>query len=91
MRTVQDRFRSTCSNVPYMRFTILVVRSLVQAIIEVLNDFPPKNATSTSISASKVVEGKPKMNFKRDTIALGAYALVYTGTSNDNNPEQYLR
>ena len=86
VRTVKDRFRSTCSNVPYRRFTILMVRSLVEAIIEVLNAFPSKNAVSNTISPATIVEGKPKMDFKRQMIAFGAYALVYTGTSNDNNP-----
>ena len=42
VRTVKDRFRSTCSNIPYKRITILMVRSLVEAIIEVLNAFPSK-------------------------------------------------
>ena len=40
VRTVKERFRSTCSNVPYKRFTILMVRSLVEGIIAVLNAFP---------------------------------------------------
>ena len=86
VRTVKDRFRSTCANIPYVRITILMVRSLVEAIIEVLNAFPSKNAISTTISPATIVEGKPKMDFKRDMIAFGAYALVYTDTSNNNTP-----
>ena len=64
-----------------------MVRSLVEAIIEVLNTFPSKNAVSTTISPATIVEGKPKMDFKREMIAFVAYALVYTGTSNDNKPK----
>ena len=86
VRTVKERFRSTCSNIPYRRLTILMVRSLVEAIIEVLNAFPSKNAITTTVSPATIVEGKPKMDFKRKMIAFGSYALVYTGTSNNNKP-----
>ena len=84
IRTVKEHFRSTCSNVLYRRFTMLMVQSLVEAIIEVLNVFPSNNAVSTTISPATIVEGIPKMDFKREMIAFGSYALVYTGTSNDN-------
>ena len=86
IRTVKERFRSMCSNVPYRRFTILMVRSLVEGIIAVLNAFPSKNAVSTTISPATIVEGKPKLDFKRKMIPFGAYALVYTGTTNNNKP-----
>ena len=58
----------------------------MEAIIEFLNTFPSKNAVSTTISPATIVEGKPKMDFKREMIAFGAYTLIYTGTSNNNNP-----
>ena len=32
------------------------------------------------------MEGKPKMDFNKNMIAFGAYALVYTDTSNNNTP-----
>ena len=86
VRTINDRFRSTCSNIPYRRITILMVRSLVEAIVEVLNAFPSKNSITTTISPATIVEGKPKIDFKRDMLAFGAYALVYTGTSSNNKP-----
>ena len=62
VRTVKERFRSTCSNVPYRRFTILMVRSLVEGIIAVLNAFPSKKSVSSTISPATIVEGKPKMD-----------------------------
>ena len=86
VRTVKERFRSTCSNVPYRRFTILMVRSLVEGIIAVLNAFSSKNAVSSTISPATIVEGKAKLDLKRKMIPFGAYALVYTLTTNDNKP-----
>ena len=39
------------------------------------------------MSPATIVEGKPKMDFKRDMVSFGAYTLVYTGTSNNNAPK----
>ena len=86
VRTIKERFRSTCCNVPYRKFTILMVRSLVEGIVAVLNAFPSKNSISSTISPATIVEGKPKMDLKRKIIPFGAYALVYTETTNDNKP-----
>ena len=63
-----------------------MVRSLVEEIIVVLNAFPSKNAVSSTISQATLVEGKPKLDLKRKLIPFGAYALVYTRTTNDNQP-----
>ena len=63
-----------------------MVRSLVEEIIVVLNAFPSKNAVSSTISPATMVEGKPKLDLKRKMIPFGAYALVYTRTTNDNQP-----
>ena len=63
-----------------------MVRSLVEGIVAVLNAFPSKNAVSSTISPATIVEGKPKLDLKRKMIPFGAYALVYTGTTNDNKP-----
>ena len=42
VQTVKDRFRSTTSAIPFRRITILMVRSLVEEITDVLNAFPSK-------------------------------------------------
>ena len=86
VRTIKTKFRSMCSNVPYRRFTILMVRSLVEGIVAVLNAFPSKNAVSSTINPATIVKGKPKLDLKRKMISFGAYALVYTRTTNDNKP-----
>ena len=83
MRTVKERTRSTCIGLPYKRITILMVRSLIEAITEVINALPSKNGISRTLSPSTIVEGKPKFDFSRAMIAFGSYALVYVGTMNN--------
>ena len=83
IRTVKERFRSTCNGIPYKWITILMVRSLVEGIIDVVNAFPSKNGISSTLSPSTIVEGKPNLDLKRKMISFGSYAAVYTGTSND--------
>ena len=48
--------------------------------------FLSKNSVTNTISPATIVEGKPKLDFKRKLIPFDAYVLVYTGTSNDNKP-----
>ena len=63
-----------------------MMRSLVEGIIAVLNAFSSKNVVSSTISPATIVEGKAKLDLKRKMISFGAYALIYTGTTNDNKP-----
>ena len=82
VRTVKERMRSTCNGIPFKKITILMVRSLVEGIIAVLNAFPSNTGISKTLSPSTIVEGKPKLDFKRKIITFGSYALVYSGTTN---------
>ena len=75
-----ERSRSTCSGIPCKRITILMDRSLIEAITEVLNAFPSKNGISSTLSPVTIVEGKPKFDFSRAMIPFGSYTLVYEGT-----------
>ena len=86
VRTIKKRSRSTCSGLPFKRITILMVRSLIEAITEVLDAFPSKNGISDTLSPATIIEGKPKFDFIRAMISFGAYALVYVKTSNDMKP-----
>ena len=86
VRTINERSRSTCSGLPFKRITILMVRSLIEAINEVLDAFPSKNGISSTLSPSTIVEGKPKFDFGRAMITFGSYVLIYTGTKNSTKP-----
>ena len=54
-----------------------MVRSLVEAIVEVLNTFPSKNGISKTISTATIIEGKPKPDLKKKMITL-AHILLNT-------------
>ena len=86
VQTIKERFRSTCSAMPFLRITILMVRSLVEGITNALNAFPFKNGITDTISPAAILEGKPKMDLQRQVIVFGSYALVYTWTTNTNKP-----
>ena len=66
--------------------TVLMVRSLVEGVTDVINELPTKNGISDTLSPATITEGKPKFDFSREMIAFGEYALVYTGTSNGTQP-----
>ena len=83
---MKERSRSTCSGLPYRRITILMVRSLIEAITEVLNAFPSKTGISSTLSPATIVEGKPKPDLSKEMITFGSYALVYESTTNTMKP-----
>ena len=82
IHTVKERSRSIYSDLPYKRITILMVRSLIEAITKVLDVFTSKN----TLSPATIVEGKPKFYFGKAMIPFGSYALVYEGTTNTMKP-----
>ena len=63
-----------------------MVRSLVEAITEVLNAFPSNTGISSTLSPATIVEGKPKFDFGKAMIPFGSYALVYESTTNTMKP-----
>ena len=68
---------------PYKRMTILMVKSLVEGVVGMMNAFPSKQGISDTLSPSTIVEGKSKLDLKRKIITFGTYALIYTTTSNN--------
>ena len=60
-----------------------MLRSLIEGIVEILNEFPSAGGISDTLSPSTIVTGKPKLDLSKDKIVFGAYALVYIDTTND--------
>ena len=83
VRSIKEIWQSTVNGIPYKRITILMVRSLVEGMVAMMNTFPSKQGVSDTLSPSNIVEGKPKLDLKRKMITFGTYALVYTRTSNN--------
>ena len=76
--TIKERARLTCNNVLYRRFMILMIRTLIEAIVYVLNSFPSKKGIFRTISSIMLVEGRTSPDFFQKMISYGAYALVYS-------------
>ena len=70
------------NSVPYMRYTVLMTRLVVELVIEMINVFPSKNGIIKKLSPATIVEGKEKLNLGVKIIPFGYYAMVSTGTSN---------
>ena len=60
-----------------------MTQHLVESRVTWLNRFPSKSGISTTLSPTSIVLGHPKPDMQRKRIPFGAYAMVYTSTSND--------
>ena len=66
VRSIKERCRSTVHGMPYKRMTILMVKSLVEGVVGMMNAFPSKQGISDTLSPSTIVEGKSKLDLKRE-------------------------
>ena len=64
---------------PSREMSIVMVRPLVKGIRQTLNMFLSQNGASSTLNSVTIVEGKLKLDFKRNSILVGSYNLVYTG------------
>ena len=85
VRTVKEFCRSTWYAIPYPKYTILMVISLVQNMVKWLNAFPSKGGISEEMNPETIVTGASKPDFHRKRIHFGGYSMVYTGTENNMN------
>ena len=82
-RRIKEHVRSTCNGIPYKRITIIMVISLIESIVEIINLFPSSTGISKTMIPGTLVEGKAKPNVGAKMISFGSYAFVYLGTSNN--------
>ena len=61
VRTIKERFRSTCIKMTFRSIKMLMVRSLFEVITDVLNAFPSKNLITQTIITAITIKGKPKL------------------------------
>lgn len=59
-----------------------MTRDLIEGITTWLNNFPPTNGVSRTLSPSTIVLGKAPPDASRKRISFGSYAMVYIGTTN---------
>ena len=70
----------------FHRIAILMVRSLVEGIHDILNAFPSKNGITDTISPATRINEKSNMAFQRKMIVFGSYAWVYIFTNTTDKP-----
>ena len=83
IRTIKERCRCMVHDVPYRRYTRLMVRSLLESVVDLLNHFPSKNSVSKTMSPATIVEGKPRLDLSQKRLPFGAYAQAWVGTYNN--------
>ena len=64
-RTIKERCRATCHSIPYKRFNKLMVRSLIEGIVHIINSFTSKTGISNTMSPAMIVEGRHKLDFNK--------------------------
>ena len=70
---VKDRTRCDFQNIPYKKFSKLMVVSSLEANITWLNVFPKKNGISKTLSPSAIVLGTTQIYDTRTTLQPGSY------------------
>ena len=85
VRTVKEKCRCACHNVPYSKYTKLMVTSLIESTLYWLNAFAIKGSSrvSDTLSPSAIVLGRELPDMNHGCIAFGSYAMVYIGTQNN--------
>ena len=73
----------------YIRYTSLMMESLIKGVIDMLNFFPSKDAISNTMRAAMLVEGKYKLYFGKKIIKFGAYTMVYIETHKNTKKGMY--
>ena len=63
IKTIKERARCVCHTEPYRIYMRLMMQSLVEGVIYMLNFFPSKNAISDTMGPAMLVEGKTQTLF----------------------------
>ena len=82
IRTIKERCRCVCHNLPFKSFTKIMTEDLVVGICDLLNSFPARDGISVDLSPDSIVLGKPKLDYNSLKLTFGAYAHVFDGTDN---------
>ena len=78
---IKERVRCGFHSIPYKKFTILMMISLVEDMITCLNMFPSKNWISSNLTPAAIILRSPNIYYNKLNILFGAYAQVYIGTN----------
>ena len=85
IRVLKERARSTCEDLPFRRYTKLMIKELISGIVWSLNFFSAPSKKDTTYSPSAIVEGRSKPSMITPMICFGEYAHIYVETKNNLN------
>ena len=71
--------------IPYLTYSRLMTKHLVEGAVHWLNAFPPSNGIRKTLSPDNIVAGTPRPNLNKKKIAYGSHTIVYTDTNNNMN------
>ena len=83
IRTIKERCRTICHTLPYKVHTRTMTKGLIEHVRRWANAFPSSTGITGNYSPSNIIDGSQNPDCNRKRIVYGAYAQVYTGTSND--------
>ena len=69
--TIKEHEKSTCRATPLKIYTSIMKRSLIEGVVDILNMLPPRDRVSDTLSPSKIVEGRLKLDMGQKKIAFG--------------------
>ena len=67
---IKESAKATCHTIPFNRYKRLMTRSPIDGVVDLLNSFPSKYGVSDTLSPSKIVEGRPKVDMEQKIILL---------------------
>lgn len=82
IRTVKERTRSTYNMLPYKRIPAIMLSELVQSSVYWLNNFPPTQGVSSTLSPRYIMTGFNIDYTKHCRLEFGAYAQVHEDHNN---------
>lgn len=84
IRTIKEGSRTTCHDLPYEQVPKLMTRGNIYCEIIHLNDFPPEDGVSDTMSPATLIAGRPPPTYDElMKVSHGSYVHAYTETKND--------
>ena len=66
-----------------------MIMSLIEGFVNFFGNFPSTNGVYKTISTSKIVEGKPKIDFGEKKMYFLSYSLFYAGTTTNTRSREF--
>ena len=80
--TIKERARAKCHAISFKIYKVLMTRSLIEGVVDLLNRFPSKYGVSGTLSSSTILEGRPKLDMEQKKTDFSSYTMVHNGTTN---------